>query len=199
MPPATVYLTVNVPVTPAPTLGSVHGVPGKPVQVHPAGGVIERNVVLDGVASVNVAPVIADVPVFVTTCVYVMTFPAWTGFGEATFVTERFGPVPPTIVVAVALLFAEFGSVADEATETAFVIAVPFATPVFTFTTIVKVPEVDPAMFVSVQLTLPVPPTIGVMQLHPAGALREMKVVLAGIVVTRVALSAALGPVFVTT
>jgi hypothetical protein len=64
-------MTVNVPETPAPTLGSVQAAPGNPVQVHPAGGVTERNVKsAAGVAvSLNVAPVTADVPVFVTTCV----------------------------------------------------------------------------------------------------------------------------------
>jgi len=56
--------------------------------------------------------VTADDPVFVTTCVYVMLFPACTGFGEAAFVTERFGPVVPTIVLAVAVLLAVLVSLA---------------------------------------------------------------------------------------
>jgi len=69
VPARTLNTTVNVPIAPAPTLGFVHGLAGKPVQVHPAGGVMETNEVLAGVASVNVAPVTADDPVFVTTCV----------------------------------------------------------------------------------------------------------------------------------
>jgi len=128
-----------------------------------------------------------------------MLLPASTGFGEAVFVTDRFGPEPPTIVVADAVLFAALGSVAEDATAAVFVITVPLATPVFTFTTMVKDPDVAPAIFVSVQVTLPVPPRLGMMQLQPAGALNEIKVVFAGTAVVSVALSAALGPVFVTT
>jgi hypothetical protein len=67
----TVYLTVNVadapPATPAAFWQLTGG--GAGVQVHPAGGVIDTNAVLAGVASVNVAPVAVEVPVFVTTWV----------------------------------------------------------------------------------------------------------------------------------
>ncbi len=65
----TVYKTLNVPVEPTATLGFEQGTAGNPVQVHPAGGVTEKNVVLTGVTSVNEAPVAAIDPVFVTTCV----------------------------------------------------------------------------------------------------------------------------------
>jgi hypothetical protein len=63
---------MNVPDAPAATLGFEQGVAGKPAQVHPAGGVIETNVVFPGVFSVNVAVVAAALPVLVTTCVYVI-------------------------------------------------------------------------------------------------------------------------------
>jgi hypothetical protein len=69
VPAITLYTTVNVPETPAPTLGFEQGVGGNPTQLHPAGGVIETNVVFAGVASLNEPPVAADDPVFVTTCV----------------------------------------------------------------------------------------------------------------------------------
>ena len=69
VPAVTLYTTVNVPDTPAPTLAFVQGLAGKLAQFHPAGAVIETKVVLAGVASVNVPFVIADDPVFVTTCV----------------------------------------------------------------------------------------------------------------------------------
>lgn len=69
VPAVTLYVTVKVPETPAPTLGSEHGVAGNPVQVHPVGGAMETNVVFAGVASVNEPPVAAVEPVFVTTCV----------------------------------------------------------------------------------------------------------------------------------
>jgi hypothetical protein len=69
VPATTLKMTLKVPVAPAATLGFVQGLAGKLVQVHPAGGVIETNVVFAGVASVNVAPVTALEPVFLTTCV----------------------------------------------------------------------------------------------------------------------------------
>ena len=65
----TVYITVNVPVEPAATLGFEQGVAGNPIQLQPAGGVTVTNVVLAGVASLNEAPVAAIDPVFVTTWV----------------------------------------------------------------------------------------------------------------------------------
>jgi hypothetical protein len=105
----------------------------------------------------------------------------------------------PTSVLTVAVLFAEFGSATDELTDTESAITVPLVVPLFTFTTSVNVPAVNPAMLTSVQTTLPVPPVPGVMQLHPAGGVMETKVVFAGMGATSVALSAALGPLFVTT
>jgi hypothetical protein len=69
VPALTVYNTVKVPVEPTATPGFEQGIAGNPVQVQPAGGVTERNVVLAGVASLNEAPVAAIDPVFVTTCV----------------------------------------------------------------------------------------------------------------------------------
>ena len=111
--------------------------------------------------------------------------------GVSVFVTERFGPFVPTSVVAVAVLFVETGSETDEFTDVEFVITVPFAVPAVTLTTIWNVAVVDPAIFTSVQTTLPVPPTAGVAQLHPDGTVIETNVVFAGIAVTRTALSAA--------
>src|SRR5579872_1728863 len=128
-----------------------------------------------------------------------MLFPACTGFGDATFVTDKFGPLVPTMVVAVAVLFDELGSLAAEATETVSVMAVPFATPLLTLTTIENVPELSASMLTFVQVAVPVPPTAGVRQVHPEGGVKEMNVVLAGMDSTTVALSAALGPPFVTT
>jgi hypothetical protein len=58
--------------------------------------------------------------------------PACTGLGESTLVTDKFGPVVPTIVVAVAVLFEEFGSEADDPADAVSEITVPLAVPVFT-------------------------------------------------------------------
>jgi len=56
-----------------------------------------------------------------------------------------------------------------------------------------------PAMLRSVQTIFPVAPTAGVTQFHPEGAVKETNVVLAGTASVIVALSAALGPLLVST
>ena len=127
-----------------------------------------------------------------------MVFPACTGLGEAVLVTDKFGPEPPTIVVTVTVLFDRIGSRTDELTVAEAVITVPFVVPVATFTTNVKVAEDNPGMFAFVHTALPVPPMPGTRQLHPAGGVSEANVVLAGTGKTRVALSAALGPLSAT-
>jgi hypothetical protein len=128
-----------------------------------------------------------------------MLLPAITGFGDAILETVSSPPAAaPTMVFTVAVLFAEFGSLADDATDAVSVITVPFAVPLFTLTIKVNVAAVDPAMLLLPQVTCPVP-LAGVMQVQPAGAAIDTRVVFAGIVATSVALSAALGPLLVTT
>ena len=63
-----------------------------------------------------------------------MLLPACTGTGLGVFVIERFAELPTTSV-AVALLFAMFGSTVVDATESVSVIVVPTATLVLTLTT----------------------------------------------------------------
>src|SRR6266850_1399051 len=116
-----------------------------------------------------------------------MLLPAITGFGDAAFDTDRSAPaVVPTIVFTVAVLFVELGSLADELTEAVSVMTVPLAVPLFTLTTSVNVPAVEPSMFEMLQTTFPVPPTPGVTHVHPAGDAIETKVVFAGTVDTSV-------------
>jgi hypothetical protein len=157
------------------------------------------NVVLGGVVSVSVGAVAAPLPTLVAVCVEVILLPAITGLGEAEFVTVISAPeVVPTTLDAEATLLAELGSLTDELTVVVPVMTVPFAVPEFTFTTIEKVAAVPPTIFKLVQTTLPVPPTGGRVQVQPAGADKETKVVFAGTASTSVALSAALGPLLVT-
>ena len=59
--------------------------------------------------------------------------------------------VVPTIVVAVAVLLVEFGSLAEELTDAVSAITVPFAVPLLTLTTSVNVAAVEPAMFTLLQ------------------------------------------------
>jgi hypothetical protein len=70
VPPLTVYTTVSVAVEPAAILGLVQ-LTGGEIQVQPGAAVVvtDENVVLAGVASINVAAVAAAAPVLTTTCV----------------------------------------------------------------------------------------------------------------------------------
>src|SRR5579872_654123 len=129
-----------------------------------------------------------------------MLFPAMTGSGELTSVTTISAcAVVPTSVLAVALLLVVLGSLTEEYAVTVLVMMVPLATAAPTFTINEKLAAVFPGMFRSVQTMLPLAPLTGVTQFHAAGAVREMNVVLAGTASTMVALSAALGPLLVTT
>ena len=123
--------------------------------------------------------------------------PATTGSGDAVFVTViSANAVLPTTTDALAVLFEELGSFAEELTEAVSVITVPFAVPLLTLTTSVNVAAVEPGIFELLQTKLPFP--TGLKHVHPAGDAIETKVVFAGMVPTSVALSAALGPLLVT-
>jgi hypothetical protein len=111
---------------------------------------------------------------------YVMFPLATAGSGESDFRTSRLASVP-TVVVAVARLFAKTGSSA-EVTPAVFVMTVPFAVAALTFTTSVKDTLPLAGSVAMVQLTVPVPPTEGVVHVHPAGEESETNVVLAGMV-----------------
>lgn len=129
-----------------------------------------------------------------------MLLPAITGSGDSVSVTVICAcEVVPTTVNALAVLLAEFGSLTEELTVAVFVMTVPFAVPVLTFVISEKVAAVPPAIFNAVHTTLPVLPTGGVVQVQPAGTAMETNVVFAGTASTSVALSAALGPLLVTT
>ena len=126
--------------------------------------------------------------------------PGATPFGEAALVTTKSAPAAvPTMVEAEAVLLAEFGSLTDELTFAVSVMMVPLVVPAFTLVTSEKVAAVLPAIFRLVQTTLPVLPTAGVVQLQPAGVAIETNVALLGTASTSEALSAALGPLLVTT
>lgn len=87
--------------------------------------------------------------------------------------------VPFAVVVAVALLFAGFGSVVLDDTVAVFVSVVPAALGL-AFTMIVNVPVSPLDAVVFVKVTVPVPPTAGVMIVHPTGAFADTNVVPAG-------------------
>lgn len=78
------------------------------------------------------------------------------------------------------------------------VMVVPLAVPAFTFTTRRMVPLEPAGALGAVQVTVPVPPTGGVVHVVPTGAEIEKKVVFVGIVSVRDGLLAVPLPVLVT-
>src|SRR5271170_7056294 len=122
-----------------------------------------------------------------------MLLPAATGFGDAAFVVTRSAcPAAATTSVAVALLFAELGSVVAELTEAVSLITVPAAVPAVTFTVYVMV-AVPGAKLGSVQVN------VTSVQVHPADPVSETAFVFAGSASVKVTLVAVLGPLLVTT
>ena len=103
---------------------------------------------------------------------------ATAGSGESDFRTSRLAP-ELTVVVAVAELFPATGSSVD-VTLAVLLTTVPLGVAAFTFTTSVKDPLPFAGSVAMVQFTVPVPPTAGVVQLHPAGDVSETNVVFAG-------------------
>src|SRR5438034_10314291 len=110
-----------------------------------------------------------------------MSWPAFTGSDQSVLVTPRSAEVP-TVVVAMAVLLPGVGSGVVLATVTVLTI-VPTAVLALTFTTSVKLAVVAYAATVAmVQITVPVPPTAGTVQLKvgPSSWVNETKVVPAG-------------------
>lgn len=150
---------VHVTFPPEPGLGQLHTVP---VCAN------EKNVVFVGTVSLNVTVVAAEGPWFVTVMTYVMLFPACTGFGEAALVTTMFAVLAAaTSVTTVAVLFARFGSLDPDDTESVSVICVPLTVAGDTCTTSVKVPTAPFATSGFVQPMFPDAPTAGVVHDHP--------------------------------
>ena len=83
---------------------------------------------------------------------------------------------------------------------TVFDITVPSVTEVFTRTCTgkVTVPFTEIGLG-DEQLIWPVPPTAGVIHVHPAGGVRDLKLTSAGRLSTKLGLAAAAGPLFVNT
>src|SRR4051812_32792349 len=119
--------------------------------------------------------------------------PATTGSGVSTFVTDRSAEPAPTVVVAVPLPLAPFGSEVVDVAVAVLVMTVPFATPAPTATVSVKTALPVPMLGFE-QETVPVPPTAGVVHDQPPGLDSDTKVVPAGSVSERLTVLALLGP-----
>jgi len=200
VPAATLYTTVRVPVEPGGTLGLVHERGALFGQVHVPPPVVttaaDTKLVFAGVGSVRVAVEQLLGPPFVMTCVYVMLLPASTGLGVPAFVTPKSQRVP-TPVMTVVVLLPRFGSDVVAVTEE-FAVTGPPVVLGGTLTTITMSAEVpEPRFAVSLHTTFPVDPTAGEVQVHPAGASTDSKVVLVGVGSVKLRPAAAAGPLLV--
>src|SRR5438270_10195186 len=122
--------------------------------------------------------------------------PAVIGLGVPEFVTFR-SQATMTFVVTVVVLFEGSGSEVVAETDDDAVIELATTVGATPRTTMMSV-EVPEATVGLVQVIVPVPPTAGVVQVHPAGCEIDWKVVFAGVASVNVAPDAAAGPLFVT-
>jgi hypothetical protein len=102
-----------------------------------------------------------------------------------------------TGVVIVVLLLDELGSLVVEETEE-FAVIEATVTLGARFTTTMMFADAPKAKVGSLQVTLPVPPTTGAVQVQPAGAETETNVVLVGTASRKLTAEAGPGPLFVT-
>src|SRR5438105_990590 len=134
-----------------------------------------------------------------------MFSPAFTGSGAPLLVTERSARAL-TLVVAVAELFPGHGSNVSLVAVAVLLSVVPFRVLALTLTTSLNVASAPaPKLAVAptpkieiVQLIAPLPPTIGVTQVHAAGEASETNVVPDGTRSATVTAVAASGPAFET-
>src|SRR6476660_508812 len=127
-----------------------------------------------------------------------MLSPGLTGSTASVLVTER-SAAALTVVVSVDVLLPAVVSVVLE-TVAVLVSVVPFGVDGLTWTTSTNVCGPLPAGSVPrVLLTVPVPPTVGVVLLQPGGAVNETNVVPPGSASASDTVCASLGPALLTT
>jgi hypothetical protein len=115
-------------------------------------------------------------------------------------VIDRSTLPPETVVDALEELFPVTGSVVVLVMFAVFVIIVPPGVAMLTVSTMLKVAEAPEASVVIEQLTEPVPPTAGFVQVNngPTVCASETNVVFDGVASVRETLCASLGPLLVT-
>jgi hypothetical protein len=196
VPAVTLYTAVIIAVEPGATVGSVQetGPALGQAQVPPPvfTTATETNVVFAGVASVNVPVLQLLGPPLLTVCVYVMLFPAVTGFGSPLLVTVK-SHLSTTGVLTVVLLLPRLGSVVTDDETEEFAVIVEAAVLTGTFTVTRMFTEALTARLESVHVT-----EVVVVQVQPAGADTETNVVPVGIASTKLTVEAAAGPLLVT-
>jgi hypothetical protein len=169
------------------------------LHVHPPGPIKETTVVLAGTGSVNDIAVAVAGPLLVTLCVYVILFPAATGFGLAEFVTLKSACVPDaTAMFTVTVLLPRLVSRDVVATVAVSVMIVPAVAAPLTVYLAVTVP-VEPGG--TLELVHATGAEFGQVHVPPAAftTVTDANVVLAGVASLNVPVLQLLGPEFVTT
>jgi hypothetical protein len=153
-------------------------------------------VVFVGITSVKVTGLAALWgPLLVNTWVYVMGSPAAIVVTEGVLVIERSAsPVIKTFVIVISLLLAGIGSVVTDEVAEAVLLTGVLVPEVITSGKLAVPPEIRVAI---VQVTVPVPPTVGFEQLQPPGVVIDENVVPVGMVSVNVIFAASLGPLLV--
>ncbi len=162
----------------------VRGFPDGAGQVQPVGATIDENVVPVGMTSVNVTFKASLGPLFVNVCVYVRVLFIPTGEGVADAAIDR-SACATTKSDIVTVLLAETGSVRVVETVPVSLRTVPFGVTDGSATITLKgpadVPDGRLLPFVRLHEIAPVLPTVGAVQLYPAGGVTDMKVVVPGV------------------
>jgi hypothetical protein len=122
-----------------------------------------------------------------------MFAPTVTGLGLPLLVTVRSQAMITLVVTVVVLVVTEF-----EADRLDVAVIVGATTLGATLTTTTMFAEAPTARLGSVQVTFPVEPTAGVVQVQPAGAKTDWNVVFSGVASVKLTVVAAAGPLFVT-
>src|ERR1700722_4966599 len=124
--------------------------------------------------------------------------PAATGLGVPLLVTTRSQATINGVEAMMLVLFPVFGSLGVVVTLEVSTMGLAAAVPVGgTLTTTIMSASAATARLAAVQFTLPVAPTAGAVQLHPAGARTDSNVVLAGVPSVKLRPVAAAGPLLV--
>src|ERR1700692_1599326 len=165
--------------------------------------VTERKVTAEGSVSLTVTLVADAGPLLETASVYVSGVPSVTGLGVAVFTIATSALLAfATTTVALAVLVVRPGGMLAALAVAVSVMLVPVGVRAFTCSTSEKfavLPAPTPKEPPSVQVIVPVPPTAGGTQIHPAGAVTDWKFVFGGVLWVNVIPGvAAAGPLFVT-
>src|SRR5580704_4026348 len=127
-----------------------------------------------------------------------MLLPALTGLGVRRIVTEKTQATLRGVDTVMLVLLPELGSLVVVVTLEVAVIGLDAAVTVAgTFTTMMMSDSAATARLAAEQVTVPVAPTAGAVQVHPAGGETDSNVVFAGVASVKLRPVAVAGPLLV--